>query len=1214
MYNLRSKRVNRHCTTETSCRAQDLGRGSCVLSELQSPSTSGGSSVMSSMATATTTTKETNNNPSQPAVDVSQATPVIRPETTKAGKPRKRMKWTEEMNSFIMRSYYKITKFETDMTMYRSALHRAFIEKFPSLQNITVQRIADQMRVIISNNLLPEPILQQIRGEIQLEMQREEETDQPDAAVEHAEEAHMENLTGDVDLITGRDIVTNANNYTVNNALEELHKALAEFDGTDPARRPRLPKLRTNKNTNNIINSFNVLLKDFVAERNTLEKLHALIYCAAVAVLRSHKQQVYILKSSTNRSISKKAPWQRRLEIEIEDIRREMGRITEFRQTKHPSKRLRAHIRKIFKKAGANATGPNHQLHLNEYMDTLRQKLKAKSKRLRRYAKCSKRKQQNRLFNTDQKRFYRELTNASSNTVKAQLPQKEQLTDYWKNIWSIPKYHNRNAHWMGPRMNGGVIPEMPLANFSEDEVRDAIKSTNNWKAPGVDGIQNFWYKKFPSLHEALAQQFSHVLHHPEDTPTFLMRGSTYMLPKSDRTEDPSQYRPITCLPTMYKILTSCISNRIYKHVNSNNVLAEEQKGCRKGHQGCKEQLIIDSVILKQAQKEQRNLYTAFIDYKKAFDSVPHSWLLEVLRIYNIHPAIVNFLGTIMLHWRTSLLLQYNGQSLNTDEIPIRRGIFQGDSLSPLWFCLAMNPLSTLLNDTKYGFKIKAHRNAVHTVSHLLYMDDVKLYAGNQKQLNNLINITHNFSKDIHMEFGMEKCKALKIEKGKIINGDMVLPNGDIIQAMEEGETYKYLGYQQARLLQEKQAKIKVRDLYLQRIRKLLKSELNGGNLITAINTYAIPVLTYTFGILKWTYTEMVELQRVTRTMMTKYKVHHPKASTLRTTLPRGDGGRALTDIINLHSRQLVKLREFFVEKARTSNLHEVVRGADKNLTPLNLHTEHVEIALVSDADKKDQWAQKALHGRHYGDLCLPHIDGEASNKWLSDGLLFPETEGFMIAIQDQVIGTNNYKKFVIKDPNVASDKCRKCNQKSETIQHITSGCTYLANSDYLYRHNQVCNIVHQKLANKYGLINTYTPYYKYQPQPVLENDSFRLYYDRTIITDRRVTNNRPDIVLMDKRVKSVYLIDVAIPNNNNMLDKYREKKAKYAELAIEIQQMWQMDRVEVIPIVVSSTGLVPKTLNKDLVSLGLHKNTFIDIQKAVILNTCHLVRKFLSNL
>lgn len=73
-----------------------------------------------------------------------------------------------------------------------------------------------------------------------------------------------------------------------------------------------------------------------------------------------------------------------------------------------------------------------------------------------------------------------------------------------------------------------------------------------------------------------------------------------------------------------------------------------------------------------------------------------------------------------------------------------------------------------------------------------------------------------------------------------------------------------------------------------------------------------------------------------------------------------------------------------------------------------------------------------------------------------------------MAIQDQVFNIRNYAKFIIEDWLIESDNCRKYNERSENIQRITSGCIYLVNTDYLQRHNQVCNIIHQKLANKYS--------------------------------------------------------------------------------------------------------------------------------------------------
>jgi hypothetical protein len=71
----------------------------------------------------------------------------------------------------------------------------------------------------------------------------------------------------------------------------------------------------------------------------------------------------------------------------------------------------------------------------------------------------------------------------------------------------------------------------------------------------------------------------------------------YLKPKDFDTKNPSKYRPITCLPTLYKIMTSCIKVIIYDHCQKLNILNEEQKGCVKECFGCKEQLIIDTITM-----------------------------------------------------------------------------------------------------------------------------------------------------------------------------------------------------------------------------------------------------------------------------------------------------------------------------------------------------------------------------------------------------------------------------------------------------------------------------------------------------------------------------------------------------------------------------------------------------------------------------------------
>ena len=82
-------------------------------------------------------------------------------------------------------------------------------------------------------------------------------------------------------------------------------------------------------------------------------------------------------------------------------------------------------------------------------------------------------------------------------------------------------------------------------------------------------------------------------------------------------------------------------------------------------------------------------------------------------------------------------------------IQIRRGIFQGDSLSPLLFCIALVPLKNELNGADCGYQV---HGTEREISHLLYMDDLKLLCRKENDLKNEIKIVQTISKDINMMY------------------------------------------------------------------------------------------------------------------------------------------------------------------------------------------------------------------------------------------------------------------------------------------------------------------------------------------------------------------------------------------------------------------------------------------------------------------------------
>jgi hypothetical protein len=99
---------------------------------------------------------------------------------------------------------------------------------------------------------------------------------------------------------------------------------------------------------------------------------------------------------------------------------------------------------------------------------------------------------------------------------------------------------------------------------------------------------------------------------------------------------------------------------------------------------------------------------------------------------------------------------------------------------------------------------------------------------------------------------------------------------------------------------------------------------------------------------------------------------------------------------------------------------------------------------------------------------------------------------------------------------------------------------------------------------------------------------------------------------MNKKTKNTFLIDIAVPNTHNLAKTITDKQNKYQELANEKSAMWKQNAAQVIPIVIPSTGVIPKSLSQSLKRLNLHPNTSIQMQKYVILGTCSIVINFLN--
>ena len=153
------------------------------------------------------------------------------------------------------------------------------------------------------------------------------------------------------------------------------------------------------------------------------------------------------------------------------------------------------------------------------------------------------------------------------------------------------------------------------------------------------------------------------------------------------------------------------------------------------------------------------------------------------------------------------------------------------------------------------------------------------------------------------------------------------------------------------------------------------------------------------------------------------------------------------------------------------------------------------------------------------------------------------TESEVFAIQDQAVKTKYIDKHIYRTRE--DDKCKLCNEYKEAMHHITSGCPIYAQSFYLMRHNNVARYNHHRIASSFFLREgTSVPWYNHELLPVIENDVIKVLWDFDIQTDKHITSNRPDIVIVDKKEKSLKLIDVSIPKHRLEIGGKFGKKTK----------------------------------------------------------------------
>jgi exonuclease III len=280
------------------------------------------------------------------------------------------------------------------------------------------------------------------------------------------------------------------------------------------------------------------------------------------------------------------------------------------------------------------------------------------------------------------------------------------------------------------------IPQTLLnKNIEICEVQKAIKALKNGKACGLDGISNEMIKYSQHvLTQPLTKIFNDVLS-TGIYPSQWAQGYISPIYKSGNPHDPSNYRGITITSCIAKVFNSVLNNRLEDYLTVNNIIHESQIAFKKNSRTSDHMFVLRTLIDKMVKNDRKKLYTCFVDFQKAFDSIPHGPLLHKLQNCGVNG---NFLKLMRdMYSKTSLCVKTQQQLTTT--FPGEVGVRQGDILSPNIFKIFINDLpDEVITQETNPPQLKSKPAGC-----LMYADDLVLLSesktGLQTSLQNLAN-------------------------------------------------------------------------------------------------------------------------------------------------------------------------------------------------------------------------------------------------------------------------------------------------------------------------------------------------------------------------------------------------------------------------------------------------------------------------------------------
>lgn len=362
--------------------------------------------------------------------------------------------------------------------------------------------------------------------------------------------------------------------------------------------------------------------------------------------------------------------------------------------------------------------------------------------------------------------------------------QSDTWQDYFQNLNSVQsKFDERLTNLNKILVEDKQIKSFTLldATIKDKEIKNSINKLKNNKASGLDTIRNEMLKSGASKFLPCLTKIFNLIFSSGCYPTSWAMGYITPIYKTGDNLKPENYRGITITSNIGKLFNMVLNSRLDIFLEENQIIDNVQIGFTKNARTSDHMFVLKSLIDKYTSINGGRLYSCFVDFHKAFDSVIHPALQIKLKELNINGKFYDILTS--LYDKSKICVRLG--DYHTKSFESKVGVRQGDVLSPNLFKIFINDLPLYLNETSDPVFINNLR-----LNCLMYADDIVLMSTSATGLQEKLNRLNKFCQDWCLEVNIVKTKVLIFNKsGKLLQSKFYF-NEDCLENVKH---YRYLG-------------------------------------------------------------------------------------------------------------------------------------------------------------------------------------------------------------------------------------------------------------------------------------------------------------------------------------------------------------------------------------------------------------------------------------